>query len=349
MNKTFNINLGGIVYHIDEDAYDLLENYLKNLRIYFSKEEGGEEIVQDMELRISELFTERIHAGKQVITLSDVEEIIAQMGNFEEITDESEESGKDKEENDETPKRLYRDADNKIFGGVCSGIAAYMGWDTTILRLAMLLVCCFLQGGILLYIISWIIIPLAKTAPEKLSMRGKKINVKNIGETVTDKKDKSNVNTNKNQSKSLLYKIGEVIVSVCTIIIKVVLVLLGIVLIPVMLALFLGIFIFLLTSIGVITHLPFIITDMMPINVDWSTLIISNPPSIFLSISGLLVVALPLIGIIHLLLSTFGNWRPMPVIVKIILTVIWIIAFFATIIGFACYTDDISSMMNWNL
>ena len=89
MKKTFNINLGGIVFHIDEDAYELLDKYLSNLRIHFSKEEGAEEIVHDMELRISELFSERLDDKKQVITLTDVEEIIAQMGKPEEFADDT--------------------------------------------------------------------------------------------------------------------------------------------------------------------------------------------------------------------------------------------------------------------
>ena len=80
MKKTLTVNLGGTVYHIDEDAYKLLDTYLSNLRIHFCREEGAEEIVHDMELRISELFTDRLRDGKQVITIEDVEEIIAQMG-----------------------------------------------------------------------------------------------------------------------------------------------------------------------------------------------------------------------------------------------------------------------------
>ena len=80
MKKTLTVNLGGTVYHIDEDAYKLLDTYLSNLRIHFRREEGAEEIVHDMELRISELFTDRLRDGKQVITIEDVEEIIAQMG-----------------------------------------------------------------------------------------------------------------------------------------------------------------------------------------------------------------------------------------------------------------------------
>ena len=89
MKKTYNINLGGIVFHIDEDAYELLDKYLSNLRIHFSKEEGAEEIVHDMELRISELFSERLNEKNQVITLKDVEEIIAQMGKPEEFSEDA--------------------------------------------------------------------------------------------------------------------------------------------------------------------------------------------------------------------------------------------------------------------
>ena len=89
MKKTFTINLGGIVFHIDEDAYELLDKYLSNLRIHFSKEEGAEEIVHDMELRISELFSERLHESKQVISIADVEEVIGQMGKPEEFSEDA--------------------------------------------------------------------------------------------------------------------------------------------------------------------------------------------------------------------------------------------------------------------
>ena len=132
MKKTLTINLGGTVYHIDEDAYHLLDNYLANLRIHFRREEGAEEIVHDMELRISELFADRLNEGKQVITIEDVEEIIARMGKPEELSGEGngETSGSEKTKGT-TIRRLFRDPDNKVLGGVASGLAAYMGWDVT--------------------------------------------------------------------------------------------------------------------------------------------------------------------------------------------------------------------------
>ena len=85
MKKTLTINLGGIVYHIDDDAYRLLDNYLSNLKHYFRKQEGAEEIVDDIEMRIAELFAEKVTEGKQVITVSDVEEIIARVGKPEDF------------------------------------------------------------------------------------------------------------------------------------------------------------------------------------------------------------------------------------------------------------------------
>ena len=96
MKKTLTINLGGIVYHIDDDAYRLLDNYLSNLKHYFRKQEGAEEIVNDIEMRIAELFAEKVTEGKQVITVSDVEEIIARVGKPEDfgIADEDMDSQK---------------------------------------------------------------------------------------------------------------------------------------------------------------------------------------------------------------------------------------------------------------
>ena len=171
MKKTYNINLGGIVFHIDEDAYELLDKYLSNLRIHFSKEEGAEEIVHDMELRISELFSERLYEKKQVITLKDVEEIIAQMGKPEEFSEDTTQDTNEYIKEEKTPKRLFRDPDNKVIGGVCSGISAYFGWDVTILRILLIILAFpifwngafIIKGIVLFYIIAWIIIPEANT------------------------------------------------------------------------------------------------------------------------------------------------------------------------------------------
>lgn len=95
MKKTLTVNLGGTVFNIDDDAYRLLDNYLSNLKMHFRKEAGADEIVDDIERRISELFAEKLSAGSQVITIADVEEVIARMGKPEDMEAEGESASAD--------------------------------------------------------------------------------------------------------------------------------------------------------------------------------------------------------------------------------------------------------------
>lgn len=333
MKKTFNINLGGIVFHIDEDAYDLLDKYLSNLRIHFSKEEGAEEIVHDMELRISELFSERLNEKNQVITLKDVEEIIAQMGKPEEFSEDTTQDTNEYIKEEKGPKRLFRDPDNKVIGGVCSGIAAYLGWDVTAVRIIFIALALpfilngslILNGVVIAYIIAWIIIPEANTATEKLSMKGMKVNVENIGKTVTDGFEKVNDYVKSDKPRSILHKIGEAIVSVVGFLVKAVLVIAAICFTPVLFILLVVCFSLLMAAIGVIGSLPAFFYHAMPV-VDWSVVTSSPVPTTLLAVSGILVIGIPIVGFIHFLMSTFGGWKAMPFAARMTLLVLWLIA-----------------------
>ena len=333
MKKTYNINLGGIVFHIDEDAYELLDKYLSNLRIHFSKEEGAEEIVHDMELRISELFSERLNEKNQVITLKDVEEIIAQMGKPEEFSEDATQDTNEYIKEEKTPKRLFRDPDNKVIGGVCSGIAAYFGWDVTILRILLIILAFpifwngafIIKGIVLFYIIAWIIIPEANTATDKLSMKGMKVNVENIGKTVTDGFEKVNDYVKSDKPRSILHKIGEAIVSVVGFLVKAVLVIAAICFTPVLFILLVVCFSLLMAAIGVIGSLPAFFYHAMPV-VDWSVVTSSPVPTTILAVSGILVIGIPIVGFIHFLMSTFGGWKAMPFVARMTLLVLWLIA-----------------------
>ena len=333
MKKTYNINLGGIVFHIDEDAYELLDKYLSNLRIHFSKEEGAEEIVHDMELRISELFSERLNEKNQVITLKDVEEIIAQMGKPEEFSEDATQDTNEYIKEEKTPKRLFRDPDNKVIGGVCSGIAAYFGWDVTILRILLIILAFpilwngafIIKGIVLFYIIAWIIIPEANTATDKLSMKGMKVNVENIGKTVTDGFEKVNDYVKSDKPRSILHKIGEAIVSVVGFLVKAVLVIAAICFTPVLFILLVVCFSLLMAAIGVIGSLPAFFYHAMPV-VDWSVVTSSPVPTTLLAVSGILVIGVPIVGFIHFLMSTFGGWKAMPFAARMTLLVLWLIA-----------------------
>ena len=333
MKKTYNINLGGIVFHIDEDAYELLDKYLSNLRIHFSKEEGAEEIVHDMELRISELFSERLYEKKQVITLKDVEEIIAQMGKPEEFSEDTTQDTNEYIKEEKGPKRLFRDPDNKVIGGVCSGIAAYLGWDVTAVRIIFIALALpfilngslILNGVVIAYIIAWIIIPEANTATEKLSMKGMKVNVENIGKTVTDGFEKVNAYVKSDKPRSILHKIGEAIVSVVGFLVKAVLVIAAICFTPVLFILLVVCFSLLMAAIGVIGSLPAFFYHAMPV-VDWSVVTSSPVPTTLLAVSGILVIGIPIVGFIHFLMSTFGGWKAMPFAARMTLLVLWLIA-----------------------
>ncbi|MDR0798681.1 MAG: DUF2807 domain-containing protein [Dysgonamonadaceae bacterium] len=193
MKKTITANLNGRVFVIDEDAYQLLDNYLRNLKIYFRKETDASEIIADFESRIEELFTEKIHLGYQVINIEQVEEVIARIGkptDFQtegEVKSEEEKLKDHKEDKEykEVKKKLFRDTDDKIIGGVCSGIAAYFGWDPLPVRILLIVLCFVTSLSVVIpYLIAWMIIPAAKTAEQKLRMQGKEITVENIGKTV---------------------------------------------------------------------------------------------------------------------------------------------------------------------
>ena len=178
MKKTININLAGFVFYIDEDAYEELQKYLKNIKTYLGNTEGREEIIDDIENRIAELFSEK---QKQVITLIEVSEVIEVMGQPEDYMseDETEQKTSYKSSN----KRLYRDPDSTVLGGVCSGIGHYLNIDAIWIRLIFLAMV-WSGVSILFYFILWAIIPKAETTAQKLEMKGKAATFSNIEDYV---------------------------------------------------------------------------------------------------------------------------------------------------------------------
>jgi len=191
MKKSFNISLSGIAFNIEEDAYNHLEDYLNSIKSYYASEDG-EEILSDIEASLAEKFSDKINPGKQVITLSDVEEIIKVMGTVEEFGQENNLEISEKEEDSEIysekgVRRLYRNPDDMVIAGVCSGLAAYFGIETVFVRIIFILLIFFQGIGILAYFIFWLVMPLAKTNVQKLEMRGKPVNIRKLEQAVKEK------------------------------------------------------------------------------------------------------------------------------------------------------------------
>ncbi len=182
MKVTVNINLGGYPFNVDDDAYERLRQYMKSLENEFSGESSASEIMTDIEGRIAELFRMRLNSYKQVITIKDVEEVIAILGSPEVISG----SGPAEEGPPRSQRRMYRDPDRRVIGGVCAGISAYLNWDPLIMRIIFAVL--ILPGGfgLGLYLILWIVLPEAKTTAQKLEMRGDPVTIGNIKDSVKE-------------------------------------------------------------------------------------------------------------------------------------------------------------------
>ncbi|MDX1684825.1 MAG: PspC domain-containing protein [Saprospiraceae bacterium] len=189
MNKVININLGGHALTIDDNAYELLDRYLKRLKRHFQGSVGFENIMQDIELRMAELMTENM-GNREIASRDDVNKAIETMGQPEQLTDDSgQQDSYYTEEGHYTKreKRLFRDPDNKVISGVCSGLAAYLGIDDPLwIRLLFVASVLFAGFGVLPYIILWIVMPEAKTSAEKLSMHGEPVNINSIANKIQE-------------------------------------------------------------------------------------------------------------------------------------------------------------------
>ncbi|PKH67770.1 hypothetical protein CXF59_07695 [Flavobacterium sp. ALD4] len=255
MNKTVNINLGGIFFHIDEDAYLKLTRYFDAIKRSLSKSSGQEEIIKDIEMRVAELLTENQKTDKQVVGLKEVDQVIAVMGQPEDYIIE-EDNHNSQSYGDAAPRRqkkLYRDTEKGMISGVSAGLGHYFGIDTVWVRLIFILLVWGAGTGVLAYIILWIVVPAAITTSEKLEMTGEPVNISNIEkkvreefENVSDKFKNVDYDKYGNQIKTGAGKIGSSFGNFIMTIFKIFAKFLGVILImtglATLMALFIGMF-----------------------------------------------------------------------------------------------------------
>jgi phage shock protein PspC (stress-responsive transcriptional regulator)/ribosomal protein L7/L12 len=235
MNKTVNINLGGMFFHIDEDAYQKLTRYFDAIKRSLSKSSGQDEIIKDIEMRVSELLTEKQKSEKHVVSIREVDEVITIMGQPEDYIIEEDGPTASNFSDYSAPratKKLYRDKENGMVSGVCTGLGHYFGIDAVWLKILFLV---FVFGGfgtgVLAYIILWVVTPEAITTSEKLEMTGEPVTISNIEkkvreefENVSNKLKNADYDKFGNQVKSEAEKLGngfsEFIMAVFTIFTK---------------------------------------------------------------------------------------------------------------------------------
>ncbi len=210
MNKTVNINLAGMFFHIDEDAYLKLQRYLEAIKRSFTDSQGRSEIIADIEARIAELFNEQVLSERQVIGVKEVDAVITIMGQPEDyLVDDDifeDEPSYSKQSNSSSSskstsgssKRLFRDTDNSYIGGVSSGLGHYFGIDAIWIRLIWVILIFGAGTGVLIYILLWVLVPEATTTSERLMMKGEPINISNIERKIKDGFDNVSDNLKKN-------------------------------------------------------------------------------------------------------------------------------------------------------
>ncbi len=267
MKRTLTINLGGRQFVIDDDAYTMLREYFTAIEHVFARN-GEQEVVDDIEGRMAEILSEQMSAPQYIITIADVEKGIERIGKPEDFIDEtveyvhSDADGRIEVEEERInvrgatpppppvnipPKRLYRDPRDRILGGVCSGLAWYIGCDPVWVRLVTVALCfASLSIVALFYLVLWIILPAATTPYERLQMMGKSPSVQNIGRMVTDDFDLRN-DVNAIQEKK---SVGRSIAEVCGWMVKAFIILLCVILCPVVIGIALALIGCLIAVIG---------------------------------------------------------------------------------------------------
>lgn len=216
MNKTIIININGSVFHIEEDAYEILKNYMMEVKRHFMDSADSLEITTDIENRIAEMFNEILlkdidgNRNRQVIIENDVKLVITQMGAVAEFEQGDEQEGANgayhfKPTN---KRRLFRNPDDHLVAGVCAGIANYFDIDVIWIRLAFALGSVLGGSGLILYFILWLVVPKAITRADKMAMKGEKQDLQGFKRNLEEELNamKNNFSAFEGEAKPFVYK-----------------------------------------------------------------------------------------------------------------------------------------------
>ena len=299
MNKTIIININGIVFHIEEDAYEVLRSYMTDVKRHFAYSADSEEIVTDIENRLAEMFTERLNAdSKQVIVLQDVKEVTALMGNVADFEKEedAEQSYAYTDRGFKAEKRLLRDMDDRVIAGVCSGVGHYFDIEPRWMRLILLLLVFFGGTGIMLYLILWVVMPRAVTRADRMAMKGEPINIQTFKKNFDEEVEglRHGIHRASNEAGPVIDRVGSVLGSILRVIVKVVGAFIIFIGAMVLFALVVGLLAFLgVWQSAELNHFPFNI-----VNPEYKSV---------LSFSAFVIVFIPLVALILFAIRVLFN------------------------------------------
>ncbi len=350
MKKTFTINISGTIFHIEEDAYEVLQKYLLNLKSHFGSEEEGKEILADIEARIAEIFIEKSSDEKKVITLQWVEEVVEIMGTPEDFA-------QDEVDDDETytaaskrKRRLYRDPEQRVVGGVCSGLGAYFNMDLVIIRIIFIVLAFVTTGAaVLAYIVLWIAVPKAVTTAQRLEMRGQEATVKNIEKSFRDEVKEVQESYKKfrqsdayARGKKKMEGVGEVAYHILRLLLKVAVIIVGILLIIFGILGLLGLISTLTLGQSLVQGLPFVwgpdiyFPDVLEYFVDAGTVKLGMIALGF-------IAGLPLLAMLYIGSKLVFSYKSNNTMVGLGMTGIWLIAL---IVLFVISTSQLRNFRN---
>ncbi len=328
MNKTIIINISGVIFHIEEDAYQLLKSYMDDIKRHFGNYKDSFEIVSDIEGRVAEMFSEQLLADKkQVIVIADVTQVTTRMGkpaDFE--PDDNENEYTDSNEPTASTKKLFRDTEDRFIGGVCSGIGHYFSIEAKWVRVSFIVLLIFAGFGVLPYVLLWIVMPRAITRAEKMEMKGEKINLQSFQKNIEDelnavKANFKNVRENAPTIDKIIGFIREAfnkLISVLGVTGRVTIKFFAIAFILILGILLTVAFVFLMIFLGYTGSAE--VETMFPLNM------INEGLRPILLTCAFLVAVIPLISLIFILLRLVFNSRTISKNITYGLAAIWILA-----------------------
>jgi phage shock protein PspC (stress-responsive transcriptional regulator) len=300
MKKSYSVNISGIIFQVDEDAYDKLSRYLDRLNLHFANTDGKEEIIADIEQRIAEMIVSRQGEGNRVVTLALIEEIIRTLGEPADFDDQVQEPVSSERR---YRKRLYRDPDDKVLGGVAGGMGAYFNTDPLWFRIIFIALTIFGGSGIIIYLVLWLIVPEARTTADRLEMRGEEININNIERTIKEEMNdlrnrfgtwkKGGYTKKKEGPARLIETLAQVFVTVVTLFAKFLAGIIGLAFMITVIALIFAIFV-----PGISLHgFPILYNASLH---DLLTSLTGNPGMAWMVLTALiLLIVLPLLGLFY--------------------------------------------------